>query len=176
MSRHELGLTEGRRYAEILSFVTNLEHVGDIIDKNLMELAAKKAKNRVAFSAEGLAELKTFHKRVSDNLQLAFNVFMSRDVDAAKKLLAEKTSIRAAELAAADSHFARLREGRPESIETSAIHLDIVRDLKRINSHLTSVAYPILEAAGALRDSRLIEAREEEAARNGTTPVVAQLR
>jgi phosphate:Na+ symporter len=176
VSRHELGLTEGRRYAEILSFVTNLEHVGDIIDKNLMELAAKKAKNRVAFSVEGLVELKTFHKRVSDNLQLAFNVFMSRDVEAAKKLLAEKTSIRAAELAAADSHFARLREGRPESIETSAIHLDIVRDLKRINSHLTSVAYPILEAAGALRDSRLIEAREEEAARNGTTPVVAQLR
>jgi len=176
VSRHELGLTEGRRYAEILSFVTNLEHVGDIIDKNLMELAAKKAKNRVAFSAEGLAELKIFHRRVSDNLKLAFNVFMSRDVEAAKKLLAEKTAIRTAEMAAADSHFARLREGRPESIETSAIHLDIVRDLKRINSHLTSVAYPILEAAGALRDSRLIEAQNDEAARSGTTPVVAQLR
>lgn len=175
VSRHELGLDMSRRYVEILSFVTNLEHVGDIIDKNLMELAAKKAKNRVAFSAEGLAELQTFHRRVSDNLKLAYNVFMSRDVELAKKLLAEKTAIRAAELSAADSHFARLREGRPESIETSAIHLDIVRDLKRINSHLTSVAYPILEAAGALRDSRLIE-EQAETGRNGSASVVAQLR
>jgi phosphate:Na+ symporter len=175
VSRHEMGLDMSRRYVEILSFVTNLEHVGDIIDKNLMELAAKKAKNRVAFSPEGMAELQTFHRRVSDNLKLSFNVFMSRDVELAKKLLAEKTAIRAAELSAADSHFARLREGRPESIETSAIHLDIVRDLKRINSHLTSVAYPILEAAGALRDSRLIE-EQAEAERTRTPPVVAQLR
>jgi phosphate:Na+ symporter len=175
VSRHELGLDMSRRYIEILSFVTNLEHIGDIIDKNLMELAAKKTKYRRAFSPEGLAELQTFHRRVSENLKLAFNVFMSRDVELAKKLLAEKTTIRAAELSAADSHFARLREGRPESIETSSIHLDIVRDLKRINSHLTSVAYPILEAAGALRDSRLIEG-EAEAARNGTHTVAAQLR
>ena len=175
VSRHELGLDMSRRYVEILSFVTNLEHVGDIIDKNLMELAAKKTKYRRAFSPEGLAELQAFHRRVTENLQLAFNVFMSRDVELAKRLLAEKTSIRTAELSAADSHFARLREGRPESIETSSIHLDIVRDLKRINSHLTSVAYPILEAAGALRDSRLIEG-EAEPARNGGAPVVAQLR
>jgi phosphate:Na+ symporter len=174
-SKAEMSDDESRRFVEILTFTTNLEHIGDIIDKNLMELAAKKTKYRRAFSAEGLAELQAFHRRVTDNLQLAFNVFMSRDMELAKKLLAETTAIRAAELSAADSHFARLREGRPESIETSSIHLDIVRDLKRINSHLTSVAYPILEAAGALRDSRLIDG-EAEPARNGVTPVVAQLR
>jgi len=56
---------------------------------------------------------------------------------------------RTAELAATDCHFARLREGRPESIETSAIHLDVMRDLKRINGHLTSVAYPIVEVAAS---------------------------
>ena len=73
--------------------------------------------------------------------------------------------MRSAELEAADSHFARLRAGRPESLETSSIHLDVIRDLKRINGHLTSVAYPILEAAGELRDSRLRErAVEKEAA------------
>jgi phosphate:Na+ symporter len=171
VSRHELGLDMSRRYIEILSFVTNLEHIGDIIDKNLMELAAKKTKYRRAFSPEGLAELKQFHRRVSENLQLAFNVFMSRDVELAKKLLAEKTAIRAAELSAADSHFARLREGRPESIETSSIHLDIIRDLKRINAHLTSVAYPILEIAGELRDSRLRERDTETAERIGKPAV-----
>jgi phosphate:Na+ symporter len=155
ISRTDLGEEEGRRYVEILTFTTNLEHIGDIIDKNLMELAAKKIKNRYAFSTEGLAELRAFHSRVQENLRLALNVFATRDIALARRLVAEKTTIREAEAKAGDSHFARLREGRPESIETSSIHMDVIRDLKRINGHLTSVAYPILEAAGELADTRL---------------------
>ena len=155
MSKEEMTDEESRRYLEILTFTTNLEHIGDIIDKNLMELAAKKIKNRYAFSPEGLAEIRSFHARIMDNMRLSYNVFATRDVALARRLLAEKAAMRAAEISASDSHFARLREGRPESIETSSIHLDIIRDLKRISGHLTSVAYPILEVAGELHDSRL---------------------
>jgi phosphate:Na+ symporter len=155
VSRNELGEEDGKRYVEILSFTMNLEHVGDIIDKNLMELATKKIRNRYAFSPEGMAELRVFHARVLENLGLALNVFTTRDIALARRLVAEKTAMREAEARAADSHFARLREGRPESIETSSIHMDVIRDLKRINGHLTTVAYPILEAAGELADTRL---------------------
>ena len=155
ISRNELGEEDGRRYVEILTFTTNLEHIGDIIDKNLMELATKKIRNRYAFSAEGMAELRAFHARVLENLRLALNVFTTRDITLARRLVGEKASLREAESRAADSHFARLREGRTESIETSSIHMDVIRDLKRINGHLASVAYPILEAAGELADTRL---------------------
>ena len=158
-SRTELGEEDGKRYIEILTFTTNLEHIGDIIDKNLMELAAKKIRNRYAFSPEGMAELRAFHARILENLRLALNVFTTRDITLARRLVAEKTAMREAEAKAADSHFARLREGRPESIETSSIHMDVIRDLKRINGHLASVAYPILEAAGELADTRLKEAQ-----------------
>jgi phosphate:Na+ symporter len=159
ISRNELSEEQGRRYVEILSLTTNLEHIGDIIDKNLMELAGKKIKNRLAFSAEGLAELKAFHGRVAENLRLALNVFTTRDLALARRLVAEKAAIRESEAKAADSHFARLRAGRPESMETSTIHIDVIRDLKRINGHATSVAYPILEAAGELAETRLKEAQ-----------------
>jgi phosphate:Na+ symporter len=155
ISRNELGEEDGRRYVEILTFTTNLEHIGDIIDKNLMELATKKIRNRYAFSAEGMAELRAFHARVLENLRLALNVFTTRDITLARRLVGEKASLREAESRAADSHFARLREGRTESIETSSIHMDVIRDLKRINGHLTTVAYPILEAAGELAETRL---------------------
>ena len=155
VSRNELGEEEGRRYVEILSFTTNLEHIGDIIDKNLMELAGKKIKKRYMFSSEGMAELKAIHAHVLENVRLALNVFTTRDITLARRLVAEKTAMREAEARAADSHYARLREGRPESIETSSIHMDVIRDLKRINGHLTTVAYPILEAAGELAESRL---------------------
>lgn len=159
---------ESRRYVEILTFTTNLEHIGDIIDKNLMELAAKKIRKRFRFSSEGLEELKQFHEKVVDNMRLALNVFATHNVELARRLLLEKTSMRNKEFDAAERHFARLKEGRLESIETSAIHLDIIRDLKRINSHLTSVAYPILEAAGELRDTRL---RSTEPAPKGAVAV-----
>jgi phosphate:Na+ symporter len=48
-----------------------------------------------------------------------------------------------------------VRERRPESIESSSLHLDVLRDLKRIHSHICSVAYPVLERTGALQPSRL---------------------
>jgi phosphate:Na+ symporter len=150
LTREALDEREGRRAMEIISFTINLEHIGDIIDKNLCELAVKKIKRRCQFSAEGAAELTAFHKRVCESLQAAFGIFMTSDVEAARKLLREKTELRKAELEAADRHFERLREGRPESLETTSLHLDILADLKRIHSLICSVAYPVLEAAGEL--------------------------
>ncbi len=156
-SKSDMTEADSRRYVEILTFITNLEHIGDIVDKNLMELAAKKMKKRLTFSAEGLSELRRFHEQVVDNMRLALNVFATRDITLARRLLQIKIDLRAQEVEAAEQHYARLRDGRPESLETSSIHLDVIRDLKRINSHLTSVAYPILEAAGELRQSRLVD-------------------
>jgi phosphate:Na+ symporter len=157
LTRESLNERDGHRAMEIISFSINLEHVGDIIDKNLMELAAKKIKRKVVFSKEGAAELESFHQEVCDNLKLAFSVFMSGDVKIARQLITEKATLRATEFAAAESHFARLRDGRAESIESSSLHLDILRDLKRIHSHICSVAYPVLERTGALQPSRLKE-------------------
>ena len=160
LTRDALDEREGRRAMEIVSFTINLEHIGDIIDKNLCELAAKKIKRRYQFSPEGAAELAAFHKRVCECLQAAFGIFMTGDVEAARKLLREKADMRKAELEAADRHFERLREGRPESLETTSLHLDVLSDLKRIHSHICSVAYPVLQAAGELpaRDTAKSEA------------------
>ncbi len=155
ITRGSLDDRDGRRATEIIAFAINLEHIGDIIDKNLMELAAKKIKHKYEFSKEGAAVLEAFHKRVIENLKLAFSVFMNEDVRIARTLIEEKTQLRNLELAYAESHLARLREGRPESIETSSLHLDILRDLKRIHSHICSVAYPVLETAGELQPNRL---------------------
>src|SRR3954447_24553928 len=154
LTRDSLDEREGRRAMEIISFAINLEHIGDIIDKNLSELAAKKIKRRFQFSPEGAEELSAFHKRTMDSLRIAFGVFMSGDVAEARKLLADKALLRNAELAATERHLDRLREGRPETIETTSLHLDVLRDLRRIHSHICSAAYPVLEAAGELPADR----------------------
>jgi phosphate:Na+ symporter len=145
LTRSNLDDTEAKRAMDILSFSINLEHVGDIIEKNLSELAAKKIKRNVQFSDDGATEIDEFHRRILENLRLAFGVFMSGDVSGARKLVAEKSQLRSVELTAAERHLERLREGRPETLETTSLHLDVLRDLKRINSHICSVAYPALE-------------------------------
>jgi len=155
VSREALDPEDSRRCVDVLTFTTNLEHIGDIIDKNLMELAAKKIKHKLVFSAEGFREICAMHARLMDNLALALNVFMAGDARLARRLLEEKVQFRDMERNASDAHMARLASGRPETVATSSLHLDIIRDLKRINSHLTSVAYPILDAAGELTRTRL---------------------
>ena len=155
LTREELDPEESARSIEILSFTTNLEHVGDIIDKNLMELAAKKQRAKITLSEVGMREIEAFHEDVVANMELALNVFISNDLEMARKLLAQKSEIRDKERESTERHFVRISEGRIESIDSSSLHLDILRDLKRINSHLTSVAYPILERFDELAESRL---------------------
>src|SRR3954447_11752983 len=169
LTRGSLDEREGKRAMEIIAFTINLEHIGDIIDKNLSELATKKIKRRFQFSPEGAEELSAFHKRTMDALRIAFGVFMSGEVSEARKLLAEKSALRNAELAATERHLDRLREGRPETIETTSLHLDVLRDLRRIHSHICSVAYPVLDAAGELAAYRATES-DLTAIPNGAAP------
>lgn len=155
VSREALDTEDNRRAIDVITFTTNLEHVGDIVDKGLMELAQKKIRNKLQFSPEGFGEICDMHARLTGNLDLALNVFISGDIKLARRLLEEKVVFRELERQASENHLARLRSGKIESIQTSSLHLDVLRDLKRINSHLTSVAYPILDAAGILRRTRL---------------------
>ncbi len=155
VSRELMDPKDQKRVVDLITFITNLEHIGDILDKNLMELAAKKLKYQLKFSPEGTRELDELHERLTHNLELAMNVFMSSDIKLARQLFAEKQIFRELERIAAENHLERLRSGRIESMQTSSLHLDILRDLKRINSHLAIVAQPILESAGELSPSRL---------------------
>jgi phosphate:Na+ symporter len=172
VSREPLNPAEGRRSAEILVFTTNLEHIGDIIDKSLLELADKKIRLQLRFSREGWAEIEALHAHVLGNLRMALGVFVSGDVAIARKLIDEKVAVRDAERQAAENHLARLRAGRPESIDSSALHLDILRDLKRIHSHICAIAYPLLDEAGQLYRSRLkrVERRAMQEEEEGRPP------
>lgn len=155
ISYEELNDRDEKRCAEILSFTINLEHVGDILDKSLREIAAKKIKHRLSFSAEGLNDIEAMHQSLMDDLQLATRVFLAGDQESARHLIEQKERMRDLEHTVLHNHWLRLRQRRTESVETSGLHIDIARDLKRIAAHIASVAYPILEESGVLRRSRL---------------------
>jgi len=157
VSREAMSERESRRIIDIITFATNLEHIGDIVDKNLMDMAMKKARNGRVLSEEGMKDIAALHERVVETFALAVNVFMTGNLETARKLLAEKATFRELERQASERHLERLSSGKMQSIDSSSIHMDILRDLKRINSHLIAVVYPILDQAGQLWNSRLKE-------------------
>jgi phosphate:Na+ symporter len=77
------------------------------------------------------------------------------DLGSARLLVAEKAVLRQLERDFHDRHIARLRSGNLRSIDTSDIHIEVVRALKEVNSLLVKVAYPILSDSGLLLESRL---------------------
>lgn len=141
----ELDTHERARFNDTMGFITNLEHIGDIIDKNLMQTARKKINSHQRFSPEGWHEITALHDKLMRDFKLSVTVFISEDVTTARQLVAEKRQFRNLQQDASTSHIERLQHHKAASIETSALHLDILRDLKRINSHITAVAYPILK-------------------------------
>jgi len=155
ISREALDEAEGRRWADIVSFTINLEQIGDIVERILTDLEDKKIEKGRNFSEAGMGEICDLHARLIANLRLGLSVFLNGDLKSAQELLAQKVLFRDLERAYANSHLGRLAGNTIDSIETSSLHLDLIADLRRINSHICSVAYPILEEAGVLARTRL---------------------
>jgi len=137
-----------------LSFSTNLEHIGDIIDHSLLEIIKTKIEKQKRFSKEGFKEIQDYHKSVLENMKLAQAIFMSEDHKLARQLIDGKAEMRQAAIESTENHFERLRQGIPETKVTSALHTDIIRDYKRMNSYITSIAYSIQENARKHQERR----------------------
>ncbi len=155
ISREALGESEARRWTDIISFTINMEQIGDIIERVVQDIEDKKIAPGREFSEAGMNEICELHGRLVANLRLGMGVFLNGTVRDAQKLLEEKTRFRDLEREYAATHLERLSSNTMQSIETSSLHLDLISDLKRINSHICSIAYPILDSAGALAPNRL---------------------
>ncbi|RYX93537.1 MAG: Na/Pi cotransporter family protein [Comamonadaceae bacterium] len=155
ISREALAEEESRRWTDIISFTINMEQIGDIIERVLIDIEDKKIKPGRNFSEAGMLEIVELHQRLVDNLRLSMSVFLNGSVRDAQKLLEEKARFRDLERAYAGTHLERLSANTVQSLETSSLHIDLISELKRINSHICSIAYPILDSAGALAPNRL---------------------
>ena len=156
ISESTLDTDSADRCGNLLSVTIKLEQTADIISQNMLMRARKKQGRDVRFSEQGWAELKSLHTEVLQNARQAFHLLINSDVEYARQLASRKETVRRMVQESEEMHMRRLREGTPESFESSSIHIDMIRDLKEINSLLVSLAYPVLARAGMLRESRLL--------------------
>ena len=146
LPRAGFSAAEQRRWSAIVGFSIMLEQVADIVERILQDVEEKIVRQGRRFSDEGRSEICELHRRLVDNMRLASAVFLSHDRHDARRLLDEKACFRSLERAYAGRHLDRLAGNRPESVQTSALHIDLLAELRRINSHLCSIGYPVLES------------------------------
>ena len=144
LREHALTEAQSERESGLLFTVVNLEEIGDVIEKELMELAEKKIRGHHRFSEQGWAEIVDLHARVVENLELALGALAAQDHEVAEKVVRHKTNINLLERRLRQTHLQRLHEGMKESIDTSSIHLDVLAALKRANSLIAGIAYAVL--------------------------------
>ena len=155
LAQEQLTPEESRRALEFTLYISNLEHAGDVIQLNLSDRIEAKARESISFTDEEIASLDNLCRIIHDNLRLASAVLSSGDVEGAKRLISQKDAFRALQNEVLDKHFKMGARGKGEALRRSALYVDMIRDLNRINALIVSAGYPIADAAGLLRGSRL---------------------
>jgi phosphate:Na+ symporter len=165
-----LSSTDVERHSHVLDFAVNLGHAGDIIERSLADAAARQAKRGLAMSADDASDLTTFVTRVREDLRMAESTFMTEDTRSARKLMERRRQLNAMERVTSRRHLARLKVHQPEELEASTIYLTMLRDLRRVNPHISGVAYDVLglvdqsdQADGSVQDMPM----EQEPQSNG---------
>ena len=144
VGQQQLTEEQAERETALIFVIANLEEIGDVIEKNLMELAAKKIAGHHVFSQQGWSEIRQLHAKVLENLELAMSALAANDATIAEKIIRHKSVVNVLERQLRQTHIRRLHEGLRESIDTSSIHLDLLANLKRANSLVAGIAYAVL--------------------------------
>ncbi|MCP4791327.1 MAG: Na/Pi cotransporter family protein [Gammaproteobacteria bacterium] len=149
----ELSNEERARCQDLLLFTTNIEHAGDILERSIILLLKKKNSLHIAFSEPEKAAIETCMQGLFDVMPLSFQVMMSEDTEAARDLFQAKQAFNHMHQQYLDSQRQKAMDQQVSPLAHN-LFTDIMRDLKRLHSHFTAIAYPLLNRQGELHNSR----------------------
>lgn len=144
LSQEELPPDVSRRTLALYYVTDELEHIADVVSKNLAAHARKKTEEGLAFSNEALDDVRDFHAAVEQNLAAALAALATWDERLAERLVDQRAWGLQRRCRLHDRHLARLGPGRPETLDTSAVYLDLIADLERINFHCSQIGQAII--------------------------------
>jgi phosphate:Na+ symporter len=156
LSALDLQKKDKRQLRKLIEYATQLSRTGEIVVNNLLPGIEEKAKAGVHFSDAGEKELMKIHEKLNNNITIASNLLISPELDTAKLVIENKDKISKLLRNSQKKHFDRIRRGTGQSVQSSDMHLEILHSFRDINGRIASIAYPQLEKADLLSDSRLI--------------------
>lgn len=128
-----------------LNVVADFESAADVVENQLLELASKKHKLKLEFSKEGWKDLEDLLDAVRQVVEMSLVCFQTQDQDLAARVIFHKRNIRRLEERMRENHITRLVKGRPETINTSSIHLDVLGEYRRLVGLMSNHVYQLLK-------------------------------
>jgi len=135
----------------MISIVKDMESLGDLIHRNMIPMIPKKRALAADFSHEGKEELLIYHEKVCKQLYLLKESFAERNPEKAKEIMAKERKYLDLESQYRIRHLERLRHQRKESMETHAVHLELMDLMKQCIVYSSNIAKTFLSTGGQSR-------------------------
>ncbi|MBK9295127.1 MAG: Na/Pi cotransporter family protein [Oligoflexia bacterium] len=161
LADESLSKAQKTRVVSMIALVSDIENIGDVIDKNVLVLARKKYNLKLTFSDQGWSDVKLFHEKVIKNFEMAVSAFSLASRELAEKVIQNKHEIRVLEQKMREAHIQRLHLKFQESFNTSNIHLDLLSAYRRVNSYVCNLAYPVLFSDPKSFESDMVKTKFE---------------
>lgn len=145
ITQEALSKEQAVRQIELISLANDVENIGDVVNRNILDIAKKKISLGVAFSSQGWEELQDFHSKVCENFDLALIAYSTQDEEIARKVIRHRSALLNIEHQLKEKHISRLSMGTRESIETSSMHLDLLAHLRQINGYIGNIADSVVK-------------------------------
>ncbi len=171
--RQPLSRNEFYRSMSYMHIVNDLEHIGDIIEKDIAYIASCKITRGCRFSDAGWEEIKNMHGQLCNLMRMANVALVSNDVQLAGKVINQQPGLTRMERQLRAQHFHRLKEGAAFTVSTSALHLDLINSFLRISEHVRNICHEIIAQANGDLTHHEHHAPAKDLVRPAATPAAA---
>lgn len=158
ISQENLANAQAKLTYENLLIANHLETIGDVVDKNLMEVGRKRLEQQITISEATRQRLEELHRKVCAAFDDVVVAIESNDVALAHEVIATKADINAAADAIMQHLAERLVAREPNRLASFSVEADIVENLKRLNNLTRRIARVVIEAG---------DRKPDEPAQNG---------
>jgi phosphate:Na+ symporter len=125
----------------LLHFASQLETVGDVIDKSFCHQILKQIADPLPLHPQDDADLAEMHRRTVQRLELAILVLTTRDRTTAQRLLDEGETLKTWCIEVQRAHYLRLIGGDERALQASTRFLDLINALRRISGQLNTIGH-----------------------------------
>lgn len=140
VSQQETSDKQAKEIFGMMSIVSDLEKIGDLIHRNIIPLIPKKKELSVDFSAEGKEELTIYHSKVFKQITLLREALTEVDVNKARQIMAKERKYLDLELQYRTRHLARLMKANEQVQETHEVHMELMDLMKQIIVYSSNIA------------------------------------
>ena len=128
----------------LLYILKDIEHVGDVVSKDLVHLGSKKESQGREFSIHGSNLMRDYHRRVHENYVSSLSLIGDPNKDKAREMLDNEAKLEVRRRAVYDEHLEQIRRGVKEAQETSSIYTDMLAALQQVTRYAAEIGETVL--------------------------------